>query len=1460
MPTSTLWRRSEHPPRSRGGSPVRPSTDYIESLSPEPTLEPPALRVPSPPPSTSEENGIALRGLGLPETAFLDSTSSASQPDHLYYDHNGAAHVGARRVVGAAAQNGRSLADLQEWPSRNSKSSQDSRKAQGKGHTRSGSTIDDLATAAIATSPALTDLNSTAFSRGGPYPPTRPSTSYVHRSIPDESLNGPPAKRIKSERLQNNEWSPRAEKPRTDVYDITTDITNEDALLLLCLKTEVNFKKRTPSVPPTTFPHVQSPVTDRRFSGDWNGQGDLGSQLSQSRERENAAYSKQRDQTGANTQGDSYPTSSTPQNSTFPTRALEAAKQDQLPVDFGDGIPQPDSEQNRAPPKKQRRVKPEVQAEVCAACQRLQLSTVDEEGTVMFWISCDACNRWFHAECAGFKTKADARSVDKYVCKDCEPVHGKTTYVRKSSRARTAIDYAGLNQGVVQSSAETSTHHYVQPIKDGKIALLPDDFARIRPELLTMELIESFGGMKRPFIVPACWNPRFGIQNPSTEVHSDALMDETESISLIDSTGTPRETEPQSAPDLALQQVVDCDQDLLDMVIPRDLTVRKVAELYGPDELVPVIDVKSQETKGQFTLQQWADYYELQGDKPIRNVISLEVSHSPLGKLIRRPKVVRDLDLEDHVWETDSETRTKKRPVQFYCLMSVADSYTDFHIDFGGSSVYYHILKGTKTFFFIPPEDKYLKKYEDWCNSDAQNETWLGDLCGGNCTRVDLHEGDTAFIPAGWIHSVWTPEDSLVIGGNFLTRLDYEMQLKVSNVEKLTKVAPKFRYPYFQKVMWYTLIKYLEDDPLLDEVVNDFHDDPEYTFLRADPVWNEVGDLENTAEPGDPAYNARYYPKAEVVGWPSLRDYLYRTARIDAGLPVPDITKRQIDAVKASVPKGHGDPLLLIKLFAIWCAWKTGNVTVPDWAYSDGAWELEKIEKTKKPENFRLPGERTSSRKAAQAQAQAQAQEEAESTPPVTVENEAPAKQSAKPSSRGNGLRVACEACRKRRIKCRHKSGSETPTRPAPEIRPRSFSNAGLPVLSNGSNLEQFPSPDARFPESVGNSTDLTPLNEQQSSSKKGRTKACEECRKSKVGNLSSWIGRPTDTPQRRCVHDEYGRVDPAKAAEPSKPRGSSSTKRPARLSDESVQSKRARTDDDSLDDMIDPALMTDGTSHMAQEAIEEDFYTPGPFDDDTFTDAERARSMQNRGTDPPAEEVAGAEEGSVGPMPATIGDVLAVPAQSASVDSTQNGVAASKTVEAGGLEAMPVGSRTIPSIQSVNIKAELDHSEYANLMDGHDDTKSTSPTHTSAFATPGPPKAGSSVNGEYSGAANSTPRSRHSSRQAKQVKRYTPEEKRTPTKPYPKPARSDRRASSAASNQTVVTSMKSRRSSSNTSGTTHQIAAMKPRPNASRDVSARPASRASTGGESDVDADERFARELQASENGLRRRTSMRA
>ena len=117
----------------------------------------------------------------------------------------------------------------------------------------------------------------------------------------------------------------------------------------------------------------------------------------------------------------------------------------------------------------------------------------------------------------------------------------------------------------------------------------------------------------------------------------------------------------------------------------------------------------------------------------------------------------------------------------------------------------------------------------------------------------------------------------------------------------------------------------------------------------------------------------------------------------------------------------------------------------------------------------------------------------------------------------------------------------------------------------------------------------------------------------------------------------------------------------------------------------------------------------------------------------------------------------------------------------------------------------------------------------------------------------------RHSSRQPKQVERYIPEHYRTPSKPS---LDSLRRGSSAASAHTVPASAKSRRSSSNTSNTVHVASSIIPIPKV---LSGGEALRAGSRDredteESELTADEKLARELQAEEHGLRRRASMRA
>ena len=680
----------------------------------------------------------------------------------------------------------------------------------------------------------------------------------------------------------------------------------------------------------------------------------------------------------------------------------------------------------------------------CSACHFMRNSkAIEIENDSTSWISCDVCKDWFHFACAGFKNEREVRSVDRFRCRRCKPIHGSTTYVRKSSRAHSAIDYAGLHQGVIKTSDDRPEHHYIKPIKEGTITFLPENFARMRPELVTAEYFEKGTGMKEPIIIPATSNPQRSCSGTGTVHNQNDDNDESTQLANLDEEGA-AETWFSRHPES--DNVLDYGQDALDMVVPQGLSVRQVAELYGPEEKVEVIDVKSQNGENKkWTMGRWADYYENPNNKVVRNVISLEVSQSRLGRLIKRPQIVRDLDLQDSVWPKDLLAKGEYPRVQFYCLMSVADCFTDFHIDFGGSSVFYHIIKGKKTFLFIPPKEKHLKKYEEWCMSPAQNWTFLGDQTK-ECYRVDLSQGDTMLIPSGWIHAVWTPEDSLVIGGNFLTRMNFGMQLRIAQVEKATGVARKFRYPHFQKLHWYTALQYLERDPLPESVRNVLYAGG--TFPRETPAHDEFNSWGENSRPGLENYHARYYSQPELDGLPDLTRYLLRTALIDGDYISEGIPADTRNAVKKSIPRGHGEPLDIIKSFATWCAWKRGNESIPHWAYPDAVPENLAPDKLSAAAMRKLDREAALSAPRRQSARKSQQQFSETAPPDILVSssfsNTLPAHEVERATtnmeqpdpayrdshdrprtvlaSRTNSHRkTACESCRRRRRACKHK-------------------------------------------------------------------------------------------------------------------------------------------------------------------------------------------------------------------------------------------------------------------------------------------------------------------------------------------------------------------------------------------------------------------------------------------------------
>ncbi|XP_049794770.1 jmjC domain-containing histone demethylation protein 1-like [Schistocerca nitens] len=248
-----------------------------------------------------------------------------------------------------------------------------------------------------------------------------------------------------------------------------------------------------------------------------------------------------------------------------------------------------------------------------------------------------------------------------------------------------------------------------------------------------------------------------------------------------------------------------------------NFSVNDVRMCVGSRRILDVMDVNTQKNV-EMTMKEWQRYYDDPKKEKLLNVISLEFSHTKLENYIQTPTVVRQIDWVDCVWPRHlKEAQTESTnvldemmypKVQKYCLMSVKGCYTDFHVDFGGTSVWYHILKGSKIFWLIPPTERNLQLYEQWVLSGKQGDVFFGDTVD-KCGRVTLTAGNTFFIPTGWIHAVYTPVDSLVFGGNFLHSFGIEKQLKTAQVEDTTHVPQKFRYPFFTEMLWYVLERYV---------------------------------------------------------------------------------------------------------------------------------------------------------------------------------------------------------------------------------------------------------------------------------------------------------------------------------------------------------------------------------------------------------------------------------------------------------------------------------------------------------------------------------------------------------------------------------------------------------------------------------------------------------------------------
>ncbi|CAF1278220.1 unnamed protein product [Adineta ricciae] len=436
-------------------------------------------------------------------------------------------------------------------------------------------------------------------------------------------------------------------------------------------------------------------------------------------------------------------------------------------------------------------------------CQKREDELNDQDND--FMIECDGCNGWFHGKCIGLADRI-ADDIEKYFCPECSTQFGPSVFKQRRNQHRR--DYSDAN--AENKTTESGTMDFVNKLKRKVFPSCAPVITRLKGSEVTAEYLIN-NGFTKPILVT--------------------------------------------------------NRDGLELTLPsRTITLAEINELIGPGRYIDIIDCEKQVTY-KMALEEYVDYFESIDRSKIYNVLSLEISNTKLGEQVITPRIVRDLswatvgiwplkkdgekndDNDDKVsngtekkaaWSSQSVSSKKKRrtvsstdtdqsdddqfeavdanhfenferpDVAKYCLMSPQSSYTDFHVDFGGSSVWYSVVRGEKIFYLIEPTDENLQKYAEWSRSQTESETFLGD-CVTNCYKMHLREENTVFIPAGWIHAVYTVTDSLVFGGNFLQSMAVDMQLRIYELERLAQVPHKFQFPLFETFHWYAAKAFYEE-------------------------------------------------------------------------------------------------------------------------------------------------------------------------------------------------------------------------------------------------------------------------------------------------------------------------------------------------------------------------------------------------------------------------------------------------------------------------------------------------------------------------------------------------------------------------------------------------------------------------------------------------------------------------
>ncbi|EGT32697.1 hypothetical protein CAEBREN_00215 [Caenorhabditis brenneri] len=145
----------------------------------------------------------------------------------------------------------------------------------------------------------------------------------------------------------------------------------------------------------------------------------------------------------------------------------------------------------------------------------------------------------------------------------------------------------------------------------------------------------------------------------------------------------------------------------------------------------------------------------------------------------------------------------------------VRKSSTDHHLQLAIVAVRSDRGSGRKIFYVAPPTPENLELNKKIEQHEFEDE-WIGDMLFDQWVRIEIREWQTAMIPSGYLHFVYTPEDSIVIGGNFLMEKYVERQFEMSKLEDYCAANKFCGFDNLFRGFWSAMWSYAEPCLILE--------------------------------------------------------------------------------------------------------------------------------------------------------------------------------------------------------------------------------------------------------------------------------------------------------------------------------------------------------------------------------------------------------------------------------------------------------------------------------------------------------------------------------------------------------------------------------------------------------------------------------------------------------------------